>query len=173
MLTGLRAFIIRCPSKFPPPHCVLHPVASTSQISLRYNQTYRNRYTHFSDAYPRKVGKGYVFIGLFVVGGIYFTYFERYAMGLVNDKMAKFSTEWLSLKLDQWSQRKRSDSKPTKVDCQTEYHSKKGIENVEDENDEKPRVKNTFRTRKVCEPWSYAHLSDPCFLVCGFACLTP
>lgn len=41
-------------------------------------------------------------------------------------------------------------SPPRKASCQSEYHSKKEIEDTkEDEEEEKPKVKNTFRTRKV------------------------
>ncbi|CDS37778.1 calcium uptake protein 1 [Echinococcus multilocularis] len=126
--------MIRCPSEFFPHQSVLYPAAVTSHISVRYNQTYRNRYTHFSSAYPRTIGKGRFFLGLFAVGGIYFTYFG--------------GVDWLDTKVDQWSQKEKGNLKPTKVDCQTEYHSKKEFEAIEEETEEKPKVKNTFRTRK-------------------------
>ncbi|EUB58588.1 Calcium-binding atopy-related autoantigen [Echinococcus granulosus] len=69
-------------------------------------------------------------------------------MDSVNGKITKFSVDWLDTKVDQWSQKEKGNLKPTKVDCQTEYHSKKEIEDIEEETGEKPKVKNTFRTRK-------------------------
>ncbi|VDM33378.1 unnamed protein product [Hydatigera taeniaeformis] len=91
MLRGLRSFITRQSSRsslFP----IVYPVVSTPQIFIRRTESYRNRYTHFSEAYPRNIGKGSMFCGLFIVGGICFTYFGGYVFIAYEDRIRAYST---------------------------------------------------------------------------------
>ena len=74
--------------------------------------------------------------------------------------MPLFRINWLDKKLDQKSQRNKKDSKPKKVECQSEYHIKKEVEIIDDEIEEKSKPKNTFRTRKVSSYY------DCIFLIC-------
>lgn len=43
----------------------------------------------------------------------------------------------------------KDKSIPKKASCQSEYHSKKKLEDAEEEEEGKYKVKNTFRARKV------------------------
>ncbi|VDL14651.1 unnamed protein product [Hymenolepis diminuta] len=136
MLPELRQIAIRIPWNSPLNRRIFWASSQVTHLSVRYNQTYRNRYNHFYDGYQRAFSKGYYFMGFFVAGGLLFVQYD--------------GIDRLQERLDSlFKKGDNNNSPPRKASCQSEYHSKKEAENTnEDEEEEKPKVKNTFRTRK-------------------------
>lgn len=95
--------------------------------------SYRNRYTHFQNAYPRKiVGVGYMCFSIAVAGGIWYFGFGRGRS--LDDRIEKYF-------------RKQKEKGVTKVECLSPSEGK-DLEETTDDADDHPKPKSSFRTRK-------------------------
>lgn len=75
MLSELRQIIVKVPWEAVLSRRILCTATPVSQLSIRCNQTYRNRYNHFESGYQRRFSKGYYILGFIVAGGFLFDQF--------------------------------------------------------------------------------------------------
>ncbi|KAM7543182.1 hypothetical protein Aperf_G00000018792 [Anoplocephala perfoliata] len=135
MFPELRHFAARVPWNASLDWHILCTSPCASVLSVRCNQTSQNRYHHFTGGYPRSFSKRYYIMAAVIAGGFLMTAFR--------------GVDWIQEEMDKlFENDDRRKFTLKKVVCQSEFHSKKDLEEVGEEEEGKQKVKNTFRTRK-------------------------